>query len=479
MRAPLRSIRQWYAELPRVHPVRLTLEYARRFFLNTPKPGLGFDVDLFLSGRLKRLERRMLRVRALGGLGGLSIGGILTWPEGVFLWALALIYVAGLWGLWRKIRLAYRPVRARWFLGAWDGLCGLGLFTLETGSSFWGWGLLGLFLYVFYADARLVGALGAVWGLGLIGLGGLALEEGLLWVAGVLLASATAYSLRHQWAHYVQLQHRQTTDALRSNFEALRRGELERLDAMKRQFITLLSHELRTPVTPITSALEMMGPYVRTQADLQELWSIASEAAGRLSRLVQDYTQLAELLLEEQPVSLWEADVGAIARAVVQRVLPSVQSQGHEMQCVIPDSPLLAHTNSPLLETILEALFRRVLGAPQERIRLRLELAAHSPGELSIRFWDSFTLVSESDVIALEDPFGLTAERAYFTRASGLELTLVRRALERLRGRWTIRSQAGWGTEVTLYIPRNPVADRHGPEKSRLRFAFLGSASSG
>ncbi len=478
MRTLADPIRRWYEELPRVHPVRLLVEGAVRFFRNAPRPDLELDVDRYFSGRFRRLERRMLWVRA-GAFGLLCTlsGAQSGWPVAAQVAGAGLLYILGLWRLWRWLKPRYKPVRSRWVLAGWDaaGWVGLGVLggldALEPLAPV-GVFLLWVFLYVFYAEARLILALSVCLLFAMLLLPGPHGTVILLWAGATTLGIVLAHMLRRQWRLYAWAQYQQTSDALRSNLEALRRSELERLDGMKRQFITVLSHELRTPITPISSALEMMQPYVEEHEDLRELWSIAAEAAARLNRLVADYTQLAELMVNEDSPTLWEADVGGLACGVLERTLAASRTVCQmSLSWHLPEAPLMAYTHPPLLEVALEALLRRALGVPQEGVQARFEAGVYNEEEVYLQVWDSFTLLSESDIEALNDLFGITAERAYFTQGSGLELVLVRYIIERLGGHWEIQSHVGTGTRITLYLPRTELASKKRRLQPRLRFA--------
>ena len=260
-----------------------------------------------------------------------------------------------------------------------------------------------------------------------------------------LLTSALAFRLREHVLDYaVELQKRLET-AMANSVERSRLEKLEQLDRLKRDFIEVLSHELRTPLTPLRSSLELLRSSSAGD-DEGVLLGIALESTDKLNRLVQDYTQLAELLAEERNGALrWNIKLDTFLGALRSEVdMSRVVVEGVEN--------VVVSVNPRLLAAALLALIRRaqLVSSSRSIVTVRAQVQ-DSHVLLSIHDPDSCL---DCDIIeALDDPFLVSAERTFDSRNTGLELILAQHSLQRIGGSLHILSGQGSGTTVVCSLP--------------------------
>lgn len=270
---------------------------------------------------------------------------------------------------------------------------------------------------------------------------------------GVVAATAyfLALRLRDNVLDYVVEVHKRAQAAMRSAVERVQRERLEELNHLKRDFIAVLSHELRTPLTPLRTSLEL-AHYELDAGDAREMIGIALEATGRLQRLVQDYTRLAEVLtLEEDGLTLWNVRI--------EDLLAAVLDGNRSRVVVVEDSEgLVVATNPRLLGGALLALVRRaeLVTTPETPITVRchtdgaaIVLALHDP--------DSFI---DEATLSLDDPFAQSSERTFYAANTGIELVLAQHSLSRIGGRLRVVSEPGRGTTVYCTVPAARGAGR-------------------
>ena len=95
--------------------------------------------------------------------------------------------------------------------------------------------------------------------------------------------------------------------------------------ASRRDFLADFSHEVRTPLAGISSAIESLEAGGLTKEDEEQLQKIITRQLGRLERLVRDLSELNELesggiVLHRKPVDLFElaGEVAVEARPVAE-----------------------------------------------------------------------------------------------------------------------------------------------------------------
>lgn len=261
-----------------------------------------------------------------------------------------------------------------------------------------------------------------------------------------LVTTLLARRLRQQVLNYgVELQKRMHA-SMTTAVERTRREKLEELNRLKHNFIAVLSHELRTPIAPLRSSLEIVRSEMGPEAERHELLNIALESASKLQRLVQDYTQLAELLTTEHNGLLrWNIRVAALVE---------VLREGMEQHLVETDGldDLVVSADPRLLGGALLALMRRadLVTSPEAPVTVR-GYADGASVVLSVHDPESYL---EPDVVqSLDDPFLSSSERTFFSPNTGIELVLAQHSIQRLGGKLRIDSDRGHGTTVYCILP--------------------------
>src|SRR3990172_11079389 len=114
------------------------------------------------------------------------------------------------------------------------------------------------------------------------------------WVKQKEQAEAEVYRLNAELQQRVD----ERTRELREKNEALAAAntELQQLDRMKSEFVSLVSHELRAPLTNIRSALELIeGPETISDPNISSTLEIINEQVARLTRLVEDVLNVSRI----------------------------------------------------------------------------------------------------------------------------------------------------------------------------------------
>lgn len=340
---------------------------------------------------------------------------------------------------------------------------------LDPNATMIGFFSLLLTAYVHYSDVRLT----SVMVVAVLVVTVLTLWLDILFVESPLLASVAAYYAQplpamlllsflaavsvttHRLVHrlYAQLlrfsleQHKRTKAAVLSAVERSRRERLEELNKLKKDFITVISHELRNPITPLLSSLDILDHELAEAAKPNEMLSIARESAARIQRIVTDYTKLAELItLDDESLLRWNVRLNDLLRVLQEQTDRHPRVMGNIENLVVCTDPRL-------FGGALLALMRRaeIHAASGDIITLR---GYDDDGEVVMSIHDPSSFLEEQIIASLDDPFVLSEERAFSTQSNtGLELILARHSLRRLGGSLQIDSSPGFGTTIHCTVP--------------------------
>ncbi|GAB4293718.1 MAG: ATP-binding protein [Desulfuromonadia bacterium] len=134
--------------------------------------------------------------------------------------------------------------------------------------------------------------------------------------------------------------------------------EMERLDRMKNQFIGMISHEFRTPLTGILGSAELLlatdGGGDRGESD-RSLIEIILTSGRRLNEIVTDLIKVAKLENRTLSIRLEPVDVRKLIQEVVSSFLPLAAMRGQRIRTDhVPDGPLVEADREYLSEVLSE-----------------------------------------------------------------------------------------------------------------------------
>jgi signal transduction histidine kinase/DNA-binding response OmpR family regulator len=235
---------------------------------------------------------------------------------------------------------------------------------------------------------------------------------------------------------------------------ALLYSKIQSADQRKDEFLAMLAHELRNPLAPIRSAVEVMRD-VGNQAPLLT-WGrdVIGRQVEHLTRLVDDLLDVSRLTqgkirLEKQPVDLsW----------VIERALevsrPSIDSHKHHLQVKLPEAPVYLDGDPVRLAQVFSNLLNNASKyTPQEgEISVNAELVEN---RVLVRIKDNGCGIPADTLPFVFDLF-TQANRSLARSEGGLGigLTLVRNLVEKHGGSVEARSDGpGKGSEFIVGLP--------------------------
>jgi len=253
---------------------------------------------------------------------------------------------------------------------------------------------------------------------------------------------------------------------LRQQWEALRR-----LDHFRREGVSNLSHDLRSPLTATAACLETLETRWASEparAEDQRLVEVALRNTRNAARLVQSLGDLAQL---DEPAFKLQAEVldasellDDIAVRFGERAAKRGVSiaAGHDAGDA-PEAPPFVALDIELFERAIANLVDNALkfSRPGDRIELAARVEAASAGDrVVVSVADTGPGIPAADVPHLFDRFYQSRQSvapATGEGGKGLGLAIVKRIAELHGGEVVVTSTPGRGTRVALSLPRAAV----------------------
>jgi len=244
------------------------------------------------------------------------------------------------------------------------------------------------------------------------------------------------------------------TQELKRTVEDLDRlnQELLELDQLKTEFVTLVSHELRAPLTNIRTGVELLLPKeAGMPAETRDSLELILEETERLGTFVEAILDLSALEAGRFPLSIEPLHLRHEALVAADR-FRAVDPHGRIHVLLDPAlPPILADQRA--LASVLHHLFdNAVKYAPEGEILLAAEV---KPGRVVASVSDHGPGIRESEREKIFDRFHrLDSSDDQVVYGHGLGLHLVRRLLQAMGGEIRAEpSEASGGARLVFWLP--------------------------
>lgn len=232
-----------------------------------------------------------------------------------------------------------------------------------------------------------------------------------------------------------------------------------RLDAyhvMQREFISMVSHEFRTPLTSIQGVHYLLGKKAealppKTHEDFKRLLGMQEQAIGTLKELVDQVlllNRIEHMSMDTvpRPVALEE-----FVRRIVSNLNVSLAAERIRLEVKLPEG-YVAALDEGQVRAALENLISNALKYSPEQALVDVRVAEEGES-WRVVVLDRGRGIPAADHPKLFQPFH-RASNVGRVPGTGLGLTIIRRVVDFHRGTLEFASEVGVGTTFTLTFPR-------------------------
>jgi signal transduction histidine kinase/CheY-like chemotaxis protein len=251
-------------------------------------------------------------------------------------------------------------------------------------------------------------------------------------------------------------------------------GELRDADRRKDEFLAILSHELRNPLAPIRSAVEILRLMSPPGREITAARDIIDRQARQMTRIVDDLLDISRITRGTFELRKERVLLSAVIDSAVESSRPAIESGGHSLVLSVPEEPIwLDGDSTRLAQALLNLLNNAAKFTPVGGTISVSAALARLPGKN--RFGDVVISVRDTGIgIAadmLHQIFDIftqgdrTLERSH--GGLGVGLTLVRTLVQMHGGTVVAQSDGlGHGSE---FVVRLPLARARGAGESETR----------
>lgn len=152
----------------------------------------------------------------------------------------------------------------------------------------------------------------------------------------LLLASETASYSQADVAMYESVAWRAGMALLNARLY----GEIERADQQKNRFLSMLAHELRNPLAPIRSAVDVLRLCGDSPTDIEWARDVIDRQVNHMIRLVDDLLDISRITLGKIRLQTESVNASELVTAAVEISRPLIEKGQHELSVSVPDEPV-------------------------------------------------------------------------------------------------------------------------------------------
>lgn len=235
--------------------------------------------------------------------------------------------------------------------------------------------------------------------------------------------------------------------------------ELEKLEAMRREFVANVSHELKTPLTTVKSYVETLLDGAAEDSEVRSRFlRVVESETDRMARLVRDLLHLSQL---DQGATNWDVqphDVAPLIDECVARLAVPAERKEITVKRSVSGGAAGLFDRDKLQQVLLNLLANAIEFTPSGG---EITVEASVQGAMVwVRVKDSGIGIPREDLPRIFERFyRVDKARSRMLGGTGLGLAIARQIVELLGGTITIDSELGKGTEVTFSVPAAQAAE--------------------
>lgn len=234
--------------------------------------------------------------------------------------------------------------------------------------------------------------------------------------------------------------------------------DLQKADAMRRDFVANVSHEMRTPITVLMGFLETMQSLELDKSQQNQYFEMMMSQAQRMKTLVEDLLTLANLESNTLPAPMQVISIPTLMALL--RNDAEALSQGHHVFNFEVSSPSnLMGEEREILSAFGNLVSNAIRYSPDTAsISANWRLNQDREGEFSVT--DTGPGIASEHLSRLTERFyRVDRSRSRDTGGTGLGLAIVKHIANRHQAQLIIESTPGKGSTFILRFPKERIAD--------------------
>jgi two-component system phosphate regulon sensor histidine kinase PhoR len=229
----------------------------------------------------------------------------------------------------------------------------------------------------------------------------------------------------------------------------------QRLTLIKNEFISNITHELKTPISTVSVAIEAMKNFnvLQDPARTREYLDIAGNELSRLSLLVDKVLKLSMFEKDQTDLKYERFDLKQLVQDVIASMRLQFEKYKAEVQLHAPQETVLLDADRLHITSVVYNFLDNALKYSKEHPRIDIFLESDKD-LVTLRIKDTgIGIAPEYKNRIFEKFFRIPSGNMHNIKGYGLGLSYTAHIVKQHRGSIAVHSEPGLGTEFTIKLP--------------------------
>jgi signal transduction histidine kinase len=227
-------------------------------------------------------------------------------------------------------------------------------------------------------------------------------------------------------------------------------SEKEKLEQMRKDFISNVSHEFRTPLTVIKGYLESIVDGMTKPEHITDTCVTLIKETNRLERMVKDLLNLSKLESGKLEIDFNNLDVNMLINDTIRSLKPLINNKDIDLQLSLQNNLSTLLSDYDKLKQLIIIFLDNAIKFSKNNGILQISTHAYN-NNIYITIKDSGIGIPKDEIQYLGEKF-YKADKARNSNVggTGLGLSIAKRLVKVLNGSFSIESDLGKGTTITI-----------------------------
>lgn len=231
---------------------------------------------------------------------------------------------------------------------------------------------------------------------------------------------------------------------------------IRRLEKLRSEFVTNVSHELKTPITSIKGFTEtLLDGALEDKEISRHFLTIINEESDRLYRLINDILDLSRIEQKKMPLKIEEVNLTKLIKETASFLQEEAREKG--IALIIPpiEYSVFLQGDSDRLRQILLNLMSNAIQYTPEQGEVTINVREIPEEEIELQVSDTGIGIGAKHLPRIFERFyRVDKARSRASGGTGLGLAIVKHLVESHHGRIFVESHEGNGTTFTIIFPK-------------------------
>ena len=230
---------------------------------------------------------------------------------------------------------------------------------------------------------------------------------------------------------------------------------IEDLSERRSQFVSSVTHELKTPLTNIRMYVEMLEQGIAKSPEReQEYFRIVDSEGARLSRLINNVLEMSKLERKQRHIDLQTGSLAEVVSEVQTVMAEKLKQDGFALNVELANIPPFKYDREVMIQVLINLIENSMKfgkGASERDIHIRTRL---EDGCVKIRVSDTGPGIPRQALKKIfNDFYRVENSLTRTTRGTGIGLALVKKFVHLMGGTVTASNNKGPGCTITISLP--------------------------